>query len=178
MFPAPYALVALAYLLGAVPFGLLISLVFAKRDVREVGSGNIGATNVVRAAGRWAGLATLLLDMAKGIAPTWLALHYFGLEWAVVTGAAAFLGHLFPVYLGFRGGKGVATGFGVFVVIAPWAGAGGPGHLPDRLEADARLRRRIAGVARHRRGHDRLAQPTPGGLPLRRGGDADRHAPP
>jgi acyl phosphate:glycerol-3-phosphate acyltransferase len=121
MFPAPYALVALAYLLGSVPFGLLISLLFAKRDVREVGSGNIGATNVVRAAGRWAGLATLLLDMAKGIAPTWLALYCFGLQWAVLTGAAAFLGHLFPVYLGFRGGKGVATGFGVFVVLAPWA---------------------------------------------------------
>jgi glycerol-3-phosphate acyltransferase PlsY len=115
------ALVVVAYLLGSVPFGLLIGLVFARRDVREVGSGNIGATNVVRAAGKWAGLATLLLDMAKGIGPTWLALYAFGLQWAVLTGGAAFAGHLFPIYLGFRGGKGVATGFGVFLVLAPWA---------------------------------------------------------
>ncbi len=120
--PTPaYALVGFAYLLGSVPFGLLISLLFAKRDVREVGSGNIGATNVVRAAGKRAGLATLLLDMAKGVVPTALALHLFGLEAAIATGGAAFIGHLFPIYLGFRGGKGVATGFGVFVVLAPWA---------------------------------------------------------
>jgi glycerol-3-phosphate acyltransferase PlsY len=119
--PAALALIVFAYLLGSVPFGLVISWTFAKRDVREVGSGNIGATNVVRAAGKWAGLATLLLDVAKGIGPTWLAMHWFGLQWAVLTGAAAFLGHLFPAYLGFRGGKGVATGFGVFVVLAPWA---------------------------------------------------------
>jgi glycerol-3-phosphate acyltransferase PlsY len=123
MSPAAYALIGLAYLLGAVPFGLIISWAIAKRDVREVGSGNIGATNVVRAAGKWAGLATLLLDMAKGVAPTALALHFFGLDAGVYAGGAAFLGHLFPIYLGFRGGKGVATGFGVFVVLAPWAAA-------------------------------------------------------
>jgi glycerol-3-phosphate acyltransferase PlsY len=115
------ALVACAYLLGSVPFGLVISLIFARRDVRQVGSGNIGATNVTRAAGRWAGLATLLLDVAKGVLPTAIALQWFGLQWAVFAGGAAFLGHLFPIYLGFRGGKGVATGFGVFVVLAPWA---------------------------------------------------------
>jgi glycerol-3-phosphate acyltransferase PlsY len=119
--PAAYALIGLSDLVGSVPFGLVISWTFARRDVRQVGSGNIGATNVVRAAGKWAGLATLLLDMAKGVVPTALALRFFGTEAAVYTGGAAFLGHLFPVYLGFRGGKGVATGFGVFVVLAPWA---------------------------------------------------------
>ncbi len=116
-------LCAAAYLLGAVPFGVLISLRFAKRDVREVGSGNIGATNVVRAAGKRAGAVTLLLDAAKAAAPAYVGSHFFGAAGGALAGGAAFLGHVFPVYLRFRGGKGVAPGLGVFAVLAP-LGAG------------------------------------------------------
>jgi acyl phosphate:glycerol-3-phosphate acyltransferase len=112
-----------AYLLGAVPFGMLITLLVAKRDVRAVGSGNIGATNVARAAGRTAGIVTLLLDAAKGALPAYLGLRFFGPQvgvlGGVLLGGSAFFGHVFPIYLGFRGGKGVATGLGVFAVLAP-----------------------------------------------------------
>jgi glycerol-3-phosphate acyltransferase PlsY len=114
-----------AYLLGAVPFGVLITRLVAKRDVREVGSGNIGATNVARAAGRTAGIVTLLLDAAKGALAAYLGLHFFGTTGGCLAGGAAFCGHVFPVYLGFRGGKGVATGLGVFAVLAPAAAAVG-----------------------------------------------------
>ncbi len=111
-----------AYLLGAIPFGMLITLLVAKRDVRAVGSGNIGATNVARAAGRTAGIATLLLDAAKGALAAYVGLRFFGAAWGgMLLGGAAFFGHVFPVYLGFRGGKGVATGLGVFAVLAPVA---------------------------------------------------------
>jgi len=110
---------AAAYLLGAIPFGMLITLLVAKRDVRAVGSGNIGATNVARAAGRTAGIVTLLLDAAKGALAAYLGLRFFGLTGGMLLGGAAFFGHVFPIYLGFRGGKGVATGLGVFAALVP-----------------------------------------------------------
>ena len=118
------ALVVASYLAGSIPFGLLLARRVAGVDVRTAGSGNIGATNVARTAGRRLGVATLLLDAAKGGVPaaaTALALgapHDGG--WAAAAGLAAFLGHVFPPWLAFRGGKGVATAFGAFVVLTPW----------------------------------------------------------
>lgn len=113
-----------AYLLGAVPFGLVIGKL-AGVDVRSAGSGNIGATNVGRLLGKRLGLLTLAADVAKGVLPMivagWLV-EDAGRELVVVLcGAAAFLGHLFPVYLKFRGGKGVATALGIFLYLAPLA---------------------------------------------------------
>ncbi|RJX34574.1 MAG: glycerol-3-phosphate 1-O-acyltransferase [Desulfarculus sp.] len=116
------ALVLGAYLLGAVPFGLLASRAFGGPDPRAGGSGNIGATNVARQAGKTAGVVTLLLDVAKGFTPTLLAAHLLTPWWAAATGLAAFLGHCWPIYLGFRGGKGVATALGVFLAFSPLAG--------------------------------------------------------
>ena len=112
---------AAGYLLGSIPFGLLLARLFGAGDIRRQGSGNIGATNVLRTAGRTAGAAALLLDGAKGWLPVALAVRGLGADAAVVvaTAVAAFLGHLFPVWLGFKGGKGVATGLGVFVAWTP-----------------------------------------------------------
>ncbi|MBF0461057.1 MAG: glycerol-3-phosphate 1-O-acyltransferase PlsY [Magnetococcales bacterium] len=113
-----------AYLLGAVPFGLLVARLVGAGDIRQQGSGNIGATNVLRTAGRAAGALALLLDMLKGFFPVLLARLWLGAE-APLTGGVAlavFLGHLYPVYLGFRGGKGVATGLGVYLAWVPLAG--------------------------------------------------------
>ncbi len=112
-----------SYLLGAIPFGLLFGRVFGSVDVRSVGSGNIGATNVLRAAGKKAAVLTLLADCLKGLVPVALAGWFFADGWIpVLTGVAAVLGHNFPVYLGFRGGKGVATSFGVALAVSPWYG--------------------------------------------------------
>ncbi|RMG90009.1 MAG: glycerol-3-phosphate 1-O-acyltransferase [Candidatus Dadabacteria bacterium] len=121
-------LVLFAYLLGSVPTGLVLAKAFGLGDPRRAGSGNIGATNVGRTLGKKWGVVTLVGDALKGFIPTALALGAFGSPWAVVTvGFAAYLGHLFPLYLGFRGGKGVATGLGVFLALAPgsvlWAAA-------------------------------------------------------
>ena len=110
-----------AYLLGAIPVGLIIGLRTAGVDVRTIGSGNIGATNVARAAGKVWGLVTLILDFMKGFLPTAAA----GLIWperpelAAAAGLSAVVGHCFPVYLGFKGGKGVAVSLGVFTWISP-----------------------------------------------------------
>jgi glycerol-3-phosphate acyltransferase PlsY len=123
---AGLALVAAGYLLGSVPFGLLISKAFAGVDVRRVGSGNIGATNVGRAAGPAAGVVTLVLDVAKGALPALAAGAFLepagpgGAAWPAAAGVAAFLGHLFPPWLRFRGGKGVATALGVVLALSPW----------------------------------------------------------
>ncbi|MHB8416493.1 MAG: glycerol-3-phosphate 1-O-acyltransferase PlsY [Myxococcales bacterium] len=114
--------VALPYLVGSIPFGVLVARAFAGVDVRTVGSHNIGATNVARAAGRAAGVLTLLLDALKGVGPTYLASRW-GPWVGAVAGLAAFLGHLFPIFLRGRGGKGVATALGVFAVLTPWAAA-------------------------------------------------------
>lgn len=122
----PVLILIAAYLLGSIPFGYLIVRAKEGGDVRETGSGGTGATNVTRRAGKKAGLITLLLDAAKGLAAVglarWLATDDFGVNWWV-TGAAvlAVVGHCFPVWLGFRGGKGVATGVGVFLGLSPLA---------------------------------------------------------
>lgn len=118
----PGAFVVAAYLLGSVPFGIVIARLYGGVDPRKTGSGNIGATNVGRSVGKTAGLLTLALDLMKGGAPVLLApLLRSDPAFVSLVGLAAFGGHLFPVYLGFRGGKGVATAFGVMLVIAPVA---------------------------------------------------------
>ena len=108
-----------AYLLGSIPFGYLLVRTFRHQDIRQSGSGNIGATNVARSGAKGLGLLTLLLDLLKGVAAVLIArylapLHY---DIAVAAAVAAILGHCFPVWLGFRGGKGVATGLGVFLAL-------------------------------------------------------------
>lgn len=103
---------AAGYLLGAVPFGLLLARAAGRGDLRAIGSGNIGATNALRAGGPWLGAATLALDMAKGAGAVWLGAR-MGDGGALAAGAGAFVGHLMPVWLNFRGGKGVATMLGV-----------------------------------------------------------------
>ena len=108
-----------AYILGSIPFGLLIVKAFGGADIRRVGSGNIGAANVTRNAGPVAGALTLLLDAAKGYFAVWLAGHWTGwnIRWMMLGAIFAVIGHVFPVWLQFRGGKGVATGLGVFILI-------------------------------------------------------------
>jgi acyl phosphate:glycerol-3-phosphate acyltransferase len=110
-----------AYLLGSIPFGLLLAKAFGVEDVRKAGSGNVGATNVARVAGPLAGIFTLVLDAAKGAAPVWLAARFANdsAAWMTVAGLAALTGHCFPVWLRFRGGKGVATAAGMFLVVCP-----------------------------------------------------------
>jgi glycerol-3-phosphate acyltransferase PlsY len=117
------AVLAGSYLLGAVPFGLLFSRFLGNVDVRTVGSGNIGATNVLRAAGKSAAILTLLADALKGVLPVLVAARAFpGTAVPALAGIASILGHDFPVYLRFKGGKGVATGFGVVLAMSPWTG--------------------------------------------------------
>ncbi len=117
------ALIALgAYLIGSIPFGLLITRVMGLGDLRSIGSGNIGATNVLRTGNRGAAAATLVLDGAKGAVAVLIARQIAGPEAALVGGAMAFVGHCFPVWLGFRGGKGVATFLGVLLALAPLVG--------------------------------------------------------
>ena len=114
-------MVAVAYLCGSLPFGVWVGR-WAGVDVRYAGSGNIGATNVARTAGRRAGLLTLVGDVAKGALPTVLARLLFVDAWVIaLVGLAAVCGHLFSVFLRFSGGKGVATAFGVFVILTPVA---------------------------------------------------------
>mgnify|MGYP000194450568 CR=1 FL=1 len=108
----------LAYLLGAVPFGLLITRALGLGDLRAIGSGNIGATNVLRTGNRAAAAATLLLDAAKGGVAVLAARAVAGEDAAQLAGLAAFLGHLYPVWLRFRGGKGVATFLGTLIALA------------------------------------------------------------
>jgi len=109
-----------AYLLGSVPTGLVLGFLSGV-DVRQGGSGNIGASNVVRLVGWKAGLITLLFDTAKGFVPVVLSAQLnFDPEVQALTALAAFFGHLFPVFLRFRGGKGVATALGILFVLAPW----------------------------------------------------------
>lgn len=117
-----------AYLLGSIPFGFLLVKMTQKRDIRGAGSGNIGAANVTRVAGTGAGVLTLLLDAAKGYAAVWLAARWSSgsIRWMMLAALLAIAGHMFPVWLRFRGGKGVATGLGVFLPIcAPAAAAAG-----------------------------------------------------
>ena len=120
------ALVALAYLLGSISFGLLIARVHGGADLRHSGSGNIGVTNVVRTLGKTAGILTLLGDGAKGLVAVWLA-QVWGQASVLpaVAALAAVLGHMFPLYHGFRGGKGVATALGVLLPTLPLPLLGG-----------------------------------------------------
>ena len=108
----------LAYLLGSIPFGLVITRAFGLGDLRAIGSGNIGATNVLRTGNKGAAAATLILDAGKGAVAVLVARHLAGESAALVAGFAAFLGHIFPVWLGFRGGKGVATFLGTMLALA------------------------------------------------------------
>jgi glycerol-3-phosphate acyltransferase PlsY len=126
MFEFSVTLIAIpivAYLLGSIPFGLLLTKLFGGGDVRKAGSGNIGATNVARVAGPLPGILTLLLDAAKGAAAVWLAARFSNesATWMIIAALAALIGHCFPVWLKFRGGKGVATAAGVFLMLSPLA---------------------------------------------------------
>lgn len=118
--PLGIALVV-GYLIGSVPFGLLITRLAGAGDVRQIGSGNIGATNVLRTGRKGLALATLLADLLKGGLPVWIAYRFFGPDVAVVTALGTVLGHCFPVWLKFKGGKGVATAAGVILVLTPLA---------------------------------------------------------
>ena len=116
--PIALGLLVGGYLLGSIPFGLVVTRLGGAGDIRQVGSGNIGATNVLRTGRKDLALLTLLGDGGKGIVAVLLARHFFGETAAALAGGAAFLGHLFPVWLGFKGGKGVATFFGVMLTAA------------------------------------------------------------
>jgi acyl phosphate:glycerol-3-phosphate acyltransferase len=112
------------YLLGSIPFGILLTRIFGGGDIRVAGSGNIGATNVTRVVGPIPGILTLILDGLKGAAAVLLAAHFSGSSamWMTVTGVAALIGHCFPVWLKFKGGKGVATAAGMFLALC-WPAA-------------------------------------------------------
>jgi acyl phosphate:glycerol-3-phosphate acyltransferase len=127
-------IVAAAYLLGSIPFGYLLVLAVRREDIRDQGSGNIGATNVLRSGAKGLGAVTFILDAGKGYAAVALAEHWArsaspaqGLNSVVLRNAAilaalfAIVGHIFPVWLGWKGGKGVATSFGAFLALSPWA---------------------------------------------------------
>ncbi len=126
---ASLLVVAAAYLLGSIPTGYLLVRFFRKQDIRTIGSGNIGATNVMRSGARGLGAVTFLLDVLKGCCAVWLGALLGPLlmpsdpvrSVEALAALCAVLGHMFPVWLHFRGGKGVATGFGVFLVAAPLA---------------------------------------------------------
>jgi glycerol-3-phosphate acyltransferase PlsY len=119
----PYyaAAFAFGYLLGSIPFGLILTRLARTEDIRQIGSGNIGATNVLRTGRKGLAAATLLCDMLKGTAAVLIAYHFYGQDLAVLAGIGAFIGHVFPVWLGFKGGKGVATYIGVLLGLAWWA---------------------------------------------------------
>jgi glycerol-3-phosphate acyltransferase PlsY len=122
-------IVVAAYLLGSIPSGYVLVRLFRHQDIRQTGSGNIGATNVLRSGGKGLAAATFLMDMLKGCAAVWLGGAMGGLlapgaapdDMRALAALVAVLGHIFPVWLGFKGGKGVATGFGVFLAASPWA---------------------------------------------------------
>lgn len=111
--------ISIAYVLGSIPFGYLLVRIFRKEDIRGQGSGNIGATNVARWGGKWLGVATLVLDLGKAYAGVMIARYLAPaiFDVAVAAGVAAVVGHVFPVWLGFRGGKGVASALGVLLAL-------------------------------------------------------------
>jgi glycerol-3-phosphate acyltransferase PlsY len=114
-----------AYLLGSIPFGYLLVRFFRKEDIRALGSGNIGATNVARSGAKGLGLLTLFLDALKGALAVYIAIHFapavngVASDLAIAAAVVAVLGHVFPVWLGFKGGKGIATALGVFIALVP-----------------------------------------------------------
>jgi glycerol-3-phosphate acyltransferase PlsY len=110
------------YLLGSVPTGLILAKLFSKVDPRKIGSKNIGATNIFRTAGKSLGILTLAGDLLKGAIPVVIAIQWGESDlWIAISGLTPFLGHIFPIFLGFKGGKGVATALGVYLVISPVA---------------------------------------------------------
>ena len=119
----PLVVVLIAYCLGAIPFGYLLVKLKTGADVRTAGSGNIGATNVMRTSGRGAGVLTLLLDIAKGYAAVWIAARLTEGDtlWMSVAAVTVMLGHAYPIFLGFKGGKAVASVVGAFLCLTPWA---------------------------------------------------------
>ena len=117
-----FLIVLSAYIIGSIPFPYLITRLKTGKDIRQMGSGNVGATNVLRTTGKTAGLIALLLDTGKGMAAVWLGSHFTGQPvWGAIAAFAAMVGHSFPVFLGFHGGKSVATGGGAFLVLSPFA---------------------------------------------------------
>ena len=127
--PVAIFIALFGYLLGSIPTGLLLTRLFSKVDPRKTGSKNIGATNVFRTAGKTLGLLTLIGDILKGMIPVGIALRWglsdqWGLtsdQWIAIAGLSPFLGHVFPIFLGFKGGKGVATAVGIYLPISPIA---------------------------------------------------------
>ena len=121
----PYYLAALAfgYLVGSIPFGVILTRLAGTADLRSIGSGNIGATNVLRTGHMGLAAATLLFDVLKGTLAVLVMDWLWGRDHALIAGLGAFLGHLFPVWLKFRGGKGVAPYLGILLGLAPWPGA-------------------------------------------------------
>lgn len=118
-----YALLLVSYLLGSMPTSYLIGKCFHGLDLREHGSGNLGATNAFRVLGAKSALPVMLIDIGKGFVPAWLfpRLVGVGFGWTLAFGSAAIVGHMFSVWVGFKGGKGMATSAGVFLGLAPWA---------------------------------------------------------
>ncbi|PLX86771.1 MAG: acyl-phosphate glycerol 3-phosphate acyltransferase [Desulfuromonas sp.] len=114
-------LIPAAYLIGAIPTGVLLTRLTGSADIRNAGSGNIGATNVYRVAGRTLGLLTLIGDCLKGVLPLLLTAQFYSADHTVLAqiAIAAFVGHCYPIYLRFKGGKGVATALGIFLVLSP-----------------------------------------------------------
>lgn len=112
-----------AYLIGSIPFSYLVTRIRTGKDIRQMGSRNVGATNVLRTAGKWPGILALLLDILKGAGAVWMARYFFPMSpgMAAAAGFAAMVGHSYPIFLGFKGGKSVATGGGAFLILAPLA---------------------------------------------------------
>lgn len=113
-------LIIAAYFIGSIPFAYIIVKLVKKIDIRTVGSGNAGATNAARVLGKWGFISVFLLDALKGFLPVFISLHYYGQTMiTLIVAAVVVLGHTYTVFLGFKGGKGVATGAGVFLALAP-----------------------------------------------------------
>jgi glycerol-3-phosphate acyltransferase PlsY len=137
------------YLLGSIPFGLIFTQLAGTQDIRAIGSGSIGATNVLRTGRKGLAAATLLADLLKGAVAVLLMSWWFGHDAGLIAGAAAFFGHLFPVWLKFKGGKGIATGFGVLLAVS-WKAALAAGVIWIAIAAATRyssLASLIASVA-------------------------------
>ena len=107
----------MAYLCGSIPFGLILTKIFSKKDIRKIGSGNIGATNVLRTGNKYLAVLTLILDILKGYIPVVIALYYFN-NFVYLTALLTMLGHIFPIWLKFKGGKGVATYLGIISALS------------------------------------------------------------
>jgi glycerol-3-phosphate acyltransferase PlsY len=112
----------LSYLMGSIPFGLIFAKLAGAGDIRKIGSGNIGATNVLRTGKRWAAAATLICDGAKGYLAVSISGNLGGQIFAVIAALGVFIGHLYPIWLGFKGGKGVATFIGIALSLSPFIG--------------------------------------------------------